>query len=167
MQLATWFLLRNATLHVLPAKDLYIGNLQTLVNNHHYKYLGINLSSDLSSGSFVCKKAKKLVEMLHRNFSTFASSTFMLRLCKSLIRPHLEYACIVWNPHLQKDIPKIEQIQKFASRVCSRKWSANYDSLLNVIHSSTVYGRRKFLKLCTLFCIFNGFTYVTSFSSNM
>ena len=57
--------------------------------------------------------------------------------------------------HLQKDILKIERIQKFAFHVCSKKWRANYDSLLDNFHSSTLYGRRKFLKLCTLFCIFN------------
>ena len=85
--------------------------------------------------------------MLHRNFSTFASSTVMLRLYKTLIRSHLEYACIVWDPHLQKDILKIEQIQKFAFRVCSKKWTANYDGRLDEFHSSTLYGRHKFLKL--------------------
>ena len=60
---------------VLPAKDLYIGNIQTLVKNHHYKYLRINLSSDLSwtcHVQLVSKKVKKLVGMLHQNFSTFA-----------------------------------------------------------------------------------------------
>ena len=55
-----------------------------------------------------------------------------LRLYKFLIWPHLEYACIVWDPHLQKDILKIERIQKFAFWVCLKKWRANYDSLLNV-----------------------------------
>lgn len=144
---------------ILPAKDLYIGNAQTLVQNHHYKYLGINLSPDLSWTHhilFLCKKARKLVGMLHRNFSTFASSTVMIRLYKSLIRPHLEYACIVWDPHLKRDILKIERVQKFALRVCSKKWRANYDRLLNNFRISTLYGRRKILKLCTLFCIFNG-----------
>ena len=64
---------------------------------------------------------------------------------------------LYWDPHLQKDILKIEQIQKFAFRVCSKKWRANYDGLLDDFHSSTLYRRRKFLKLCTLFCILNGF----------
>ena len=52
---------------ILPAKDLYIGNMQTLVKSHHYKHFGINLSSDLSWThhiQLVCKKAKKLVVML-------------------------------------------------------------------------------------------------------
>ena len=36
---------RNA---ILPAKDVYIGNKHSLVKTNHYKYLGINISSDLS-----------------------------------------------------------------------------------------------------------------------
>ena len=56
--------------------------------------------------------------------------------------------------HFQKDILKIERIQNFVFLVCSKKWTANYGGLLDDFHSSTLYGRRKFLQLCT-FCIFN------------
>ena len=31
-----------------------------------------------------------------------------------LVRPHLEYAAPVWDPHLQKDIDKLESVQTFA-----------------------------------------------------
>ena len=92
---------------VLPAKDLYIGNIQTLAKNHHHKYLGTDLSSELSwthPVQLICKKVKKLAGIRHRNFSTFANTTVMLRLYKSLIQPHLEYPCIAWDPHLQKDM---------------------------------------------------------------
>ena len=44
----------------------------------------------------------------------------MLRLYESKAQPHLEYACIVRNPHLQKDILTIERIQKFGFQVCSK-----------------------------------------------
>ena len=160
---------------ILPAKDLYIGNTQTLVKNHHYKYLEINLSPDLSWSlhiQLIYKKARKLVGMFSWNFSTFASPSVMLRLYKSLIWPHFEYACIVWDPHLQKDILTIECIQKFAFRVCSKKWRANYDSLLDDFCSSTLYRRHKFLKLSTLFCILTWSMSplsppVTSFSSSV
>ena len=33
----------------------------------------------------------------------------------SLIRPHLEYAVPVWNPHLSKDIDSLESVQRFAT----------------------------------------------------
>ena len=29
------------------------------------------------------------------------------------IRPHLEHACQVWDPHLIKDIHALESVQKF------------------------------------------------------
>ena len=80
---------------ILLAKDLYIGNKQVPAKTNHYKYLGINLSSDLSwlfHIQLICKEARKLVGMIFRNFYTFASSSVMVRLYKRLIRPHLEYA---------------------------------------------------------------------------
>ena len=36
----------------------------------------------------------------------------MITLFKSLIRAKLEYCCEVWNPHLLKDIRRIEQVQR-------------------------------------------------------
>ena len=34
-------------------------------------------------------------------------------LYKAFIRPNLEYACQVWDPHLKKDIAALESVQKF------------------------------------------------------
>ena len=33
-----------------------------------------------------------------------------------MVRPHLEYASGAWNPHLKKDINRLENIQRKASR---------------------------------------------------
>ena len=37
----------------------------------------------------------------------------MMLLFKSLVIPHLEYCCILWNPHLQKEIRKLEIVQRY------------------------------------------------------
>ena len=47
------------------------------------------------------------------------SSNVANLLYKSVIRPHLEYACQVWDPHLLKDyIQLLEGTQKFVLKVC-------------------------------------------------
>ena len=68
----------------------------------------------------------------------------------------MEYACAVWDPHLVKDVKLIEDVQKFALRVCSKSWNSNYESLLSYCRVPTLSNRRKVLKLCLLFNIITG-----------
>ena len=51
-----------------------------------------------------------------------------------------------------KDILAFE---KFALRVCLKNWRADYHLLLNQAHLPRL-SRRRFLKVCWLFCIFTG-----------
>jgi hypothetical protein len=41
----------------------------------------------------------------------------------SLVRPHLEYASSVWDPHLQIHIYQIEMVQRRAARFLKHKYS--------------------------------------------
>ena len=68
----------------------------------------------------------------------------------------MEYACAVWDPHLVKDVKLIEDVQKFALRVCSKSWNSNYESLLSYCRIPSLSNRRKVLKLCLLFNIMTG-----------
>ena len=40
---------------------------------------------------------------LYRQFYGHADPSALFQLYLSLVRPHLEYGCHVWDPHLQKD----------------------------------------------------------------
>ena len=60
---------------------------------------------------------------------------------------HLRY---IWDPFLLKDIKKLEDVQKFALRICSRQYQ---DNLLNVFQVPTLSNRRQYLSLCTFFNI--------------
>ena len=94
-----------------------------------FKYLGILITADLSWTAhinMICTKARMLVGMLYRQFYQDADTSTLKQLYVSNIRPHLEYACQVWDPYLQKDVDKLELVQKFALRVCSKQWDASY-----------------------------------------
>ena len=41
---------------------------------------------------------------------------------KTLIQPKLEYAAPVWMPHHQKEIDRIEKVQRTAARWTCRRW---------------------------------------------
>ena len=93
--------------------------------------------------------------MLYRNFYQFSSSHILVKLYQSLIRPHMEYAYPVWDPHL-KDIQALENVQKFALRVRSKSMSSDYPTLLDTFSKPTLSDRRETLKLYLLFNILAG-----------
>ena len=84
-----------------------------------YKYLGLLVSSDLSWSdhvSSICSKARKLLGMLYRRFYTHLNSDALFHLYQLPVRPHLEYASLVWSPYRTGEIKALEDVQKFALR---------------------------------------------------
>ena len=74
------------------------------------------------------------------------------------MRPQIEYACEVWDPYLQKDCYMLEQVQKFACKVCLKRWSIPYHDMLSQLHIPSLKDRRKSMRLCTLYKIIHGFS---------
>ena len=60
--------------------------------------------------------------------------------------PHLEYACTVWDPHLAKEITLLENVQKFACKICCKSWLMDYDSMLVYLDIPSLQQRRLQLK---------------------
>ena len=132
-----------------------------LARVHSYKYLGITLTSNLSWSSHIrncCNKTRKLIGLLYRQFYENATSPTLVKLYCSFIRPHLEYAAIVWNPLLKGDIDSLENVQKFALRVCLKSWNSTYEELLMTTKLPSLQDRRTIASLCHLFKIVKGFT---------
>ena len=80
---------------------------------HQFTYLGITITADLSWDAHIhalCTKVRKTLGLLYRKFYANASASSLFKLYISLIRPSLEYACQVWNPHLSKDIEKVQSL---------------------------------------------------------
>ena len=122
------------------------------------RYLGIELISDLSWSSHIshlCAKARQLVGLLYRRFYKHASTSILLQLYKSFIRPHLEYCAIVWDPHLCKDVEALEKVWRFVLRMCLKNWCIDHDQLYLQSQLSHLTYRRSNAKLEYLFKIVN------------
>ena len=60
----------------LPDTNLYVGDSHALAKVDHYKYLRLTFSTDLLwyyHVGLICKKTRKLIGMLYRNFYQFSS----------------------------------------------------------------------------------------------
>ena len=163
--LSNWVLVNNLTLNAAKCKSMVISRLkkssipapsitlygQPLDKVSCYKYLGVIISEDLSWTNHIdeiSSKARKIVGLLYRQFSMHSSPQALLCLYVSLVRPHLEYASQIWNPHLIKHINQLEVIQKFALKMCFKTWSnVSYSDLLQYSNLPSLADRRKFLNL--------------------
>ena len=124
-----------------------------------FKYLGVLLKSNLSWSdhiAMVCSKARKLLGLLYRQFYNHATPSTIKQLYLSLIRPHLEYAAPLWDPHLQKDVDALEGVQKFAMKLITRKWDQGYAQLMQIVDLPSLQDRRLHLKLQHMFRIIHG-----------
>ena len=101
----------------------------------------------------ICKNTRRLIGLLYRQFYRYSSQDTLKQLYTSNIRPHLEYAVPAWDPHLQSHINALESLQKFALKVCTKKWNVNYENLLELSGLSTLASRRTTLKLCFLYTV--------------
>ena len=59
------------------------------------------------------------------------------------LRPNLEYASVVWDPHLGTLLLLKVFKQKFTLWVCSKQWNSSYDAILNAPAVPTLSSRKK------------------------
>ena len=106
----------------------------------------------------ICNKTRRLVGVLYRRFYKHYERRYSPELVYfiSFIRPHLEYAAAPSDSFLKKDISALEDVQKFALKVCTKSWDISYDGLLNRSQLPTLEARRHQAKLCNLYNIENG-----------
>ena len=91
---------------------------QPITSVTQHKYLGVELDSKLTWNehiSTITGKANSSFGFLRRNLYNCLEQ-IKTHAYYSLVRPHLEYACSVWDPHKQKNIQSIEKVQRRAVR---------------------------------------------------
>ena len=111
------------------------------------KYLGVTLQNNMKFDVHIdniCTKANRMLGMLRRNLRSAPELTKESGY-KSLVRPVLEYACSVWDPHTAKDINKIEAVQRRAARFVKSKYKKedSVSSMIKDLKWNTLEQRRK------------------------
>ena len=74
------------------------------------------------------------------------------------MRPHVEYASIVWGPHFKNEVDALEKVQRFALRVCLRQWNLNHEELLLMSRLPTLRSRETVARLFHLYKILSDMT---------
>ena len=60
--------------------------------------------------------ANRNLGLIFKTFE-FMDKDMFLSLYKSIVRPDLEYATVVWSPHFKKDIISLENVQRCATHL--------------------------------------------------
>ena len=97
--------------------------------------LDITFSHDFKFRSHIHKivqKANKILDIIKCTFKYFEPNIIRL-LYTSLVRPQLDYANNIWNPHLLEDTCTIEKIQRRATKLIPSFKQYSYHERLSIV----------------------------------
>ena len=127
----------------LPAHTYNMNNVP-LTHSHAEKDLGVIIDSELNFDSHITSKINKansVAGLIRRTMQFLDADSFRL-LFTALVRPHLEYANSVWNPHLKKHITAIENVQRRATKFVPGLSKLPYKERLQKVKLPTLSYRR-------------------------
>jgi len=78
-------------------------------------------------------------------------------LYSSLVRPHLDYECVVWQPYLLKDIRALEAVQRRATRLLPNLAHLTYSDRPKSLNLPSLYYRRLRMDMIMTYKILHGF----------
>ena len=138
-----------------PIKTDYLLHGQVLEAVTCARYLGVDISSDLSWNFHVDRitgNANRTLGFIRRNIKT-KMSRVRETAYNTLVRPQLEYASAVWDPHTDRRINQIEQIQKRAARwtVSNFDRQASVTRIIQELGWRTLAQRRADARLCLFY----------------
>ena len=128
---------------------------QPLVETESAKYLGITLTPGLKWNKHtnsITNKANSMLGILRRNL-IISSHTVKTHAYQALVRPHIEYASSVWDPHTQCNTRKLEMVQRRAARYVCNLWhnTSSVTEMVNQLGWDSLAKRRQNSRLCAFY----------------
>ena len=123
--------------NIIKCCFLTVGNNKNNSNNSYYmdlenknklkvieqeKDVGVIFSKNLKFDEHIdsiVKKANNVTGLIKRSFSYLDEEMF-IKLYKSLVRPHLEYANVIWHPQFKRQSQLIEKVQRRATKLLTK-----------------------------------------------
>ena len=130
-----------------------------------HPYLEVSLDANLRWNHHLhelSSKATKTLNLIKRN-GWFCDEDTKCLLYKTLVRPKLEYASVVWSLHYLCDVNKLENIQRAAARFCKGhyKYSSSVTSMIKDLEWAGTPGLSpQTSRLCTVYKISNDIIHV-------
>jgi hypothetical protein len=140
-----------------PTKNPYTIHGTTLEIVPTATHLGIDIAYSLSWNphiNTIVNKANSKLGFIKRNLKSVPQS-IKTNAYTSLVRPHLEYCCSVWDPHTQKNIKRLEGVQHRAARfvVHNYSWEVSGAALASALSWPTLEQRRVEARLSNMYKI--------------
>ena len=82
----------------------------------------------------ITPKARRLVGLLFQQVYHYANMNLLKKTYVSLVCPHLEYAVPIWDPYTAKNCDLVENVRRFAGRVCLKSWDVGYSEILDSLN---------------------------------
>ena len=142
-----------------PLTTHYILNNHILEHVQENPYLGVIISENLKWSTYInkiCNKANSTLGFIRRNLK-HCNRKFKETAYISLVRSLFDYSSTVWDAHLQKDIDRIENVQRGAARFIysDNKRTSSVTAMMNELVWKPLNERRKEQRLFLLFKIVN------------
>ena len=85
----------------------------------------------------------------------YMDKSMMRKIVTTMIRPRLEYAAVVWSPHMKKHIRKLERVQRAATKMVPELRDLAYDERLREMELPTLQARRERGDLIMMYKVVN------------
>jgi len=121
------------------------GEIKELKETFVERDLGIMVNHKLNWKDQVdnaVQRAQNALVMLKRTFKHWNAKMFV-KLYKAYVRPHLEYCAVAWSPFRKRDVFRLEQVQRRATKLVPKIRHMNYETRLANLELPTLEDRRR------------------------
>ena len=108
------------------------------------KDVGVTFSTNMKFDlhiSNIINKANKLTGLIKRSFNHLDKNKLVM-LYKSIVRPHLEYANVIWHPAFKRQRKNLEKVQRRATKIVSEFRDMSYEERLKALNLPSIKYRQ-------------------------